>query len=56
MRRRIMWRLIWVCAVCLCPNYRTLSLNGLNNRASYLRDDFAALRANSEVSLNSTDD
>ena len=30
MRRHIMWRLIWVCAVSLCPIYGTLGLNGLN--------------------------
>ena len=28
-RRRILWRLIWVCTVCLCPTKRTLGLYGL---------------------------
>ena len=25
-RRGILWRLIWVCTVCLCPTKRTLDL------------------------------
>ena len=29
-RRRVVRRLIWVCAVCLCPTKRTLGLYGLN--------------------------
>ena len=29
-RRRVLWRLILVCTVCLCPKYWTLGLNGLN--------------------------
>ena len=28
-RRHILWRLIWVCAVCLCPTKRMLGLYGL---------------------------
>ena len=28
-RRRVLWRLIWICAVCLCPTKRTLGLYGL---------------------------
>ena len=28
-RRRVLWRLIWVCVVCLCPTNRTLGLYGL---------------------------
>ena len=30
-RRHPMWRLIWVCAVCLCPTKRTQGLDGLTN-------------------------
>ena len=29
-RCRVLWRLIWVYTVCLCPTKRTLSFNGLN--------------------------
>ena len=29
-RRRVLRRLIWVRAVCICPTKRTLGLNGLN--------------------------
>ena len=28
-RRRVLWRLIWVCTVCLCPTKRTMWLYGL---------------------------
>ena len=28
-RRRVLWRLIWVCTVCLCPTKKTLCLYGL---------------------------
>ena len=28
-QRHIMWRLIWICSVCLCPTKRTLGLCGL---------------------------
>ena len=28
-RRRVLWRLIWICAVCQCPTKRTLGLYGL---------------------------
>ena len=28
-RRRVLWRLIWVCTVCLCPTKMTLGLHGL---------------------------
>ena len=28
-RPRILWHLIWVCTVCLCPTKRTLGLYGL---------------------------
>ena len=28
-RRHVLWRLIWVCTVCLCPTKRTLGLYGL---------------------------
>ena len=28
-RRRILWRLIWVCTICLCPTKRTLGIYGL---------------------------
>ena len=28
-RRRILWCLIWVCTVCLCPTKRTLDIYGL---------------------------
>ena len=27
-RRRILWRLIWVCTICLCPTKRTLGIYG----------------------------
>ena len=30
-RRRILRRLIWVCAVCLCPTKRTLDVYGLTS-------------------------
>ena len=30
-RRRVLWRLIWVCTVCLCPKNGTLGLYGLKN-------------------------
>ena len=29
-RRHVLWRLIWVCTVCLCHIKRTLGLYGLN--------------------------
>ena len=29
-RRRAVWRMIWGCAVCMCPTKRTLGLYGLN--------------------------
>ena len=29
-RRRVLWRLIWVCTVCLCPENGMLGLYGLN--------------------------
>ena len=29
-RRHILWRLIWVCTVCLCPAKGTLGIYGLN--------------------------
>ena len=25
-KRRVLWRLIWVCTVCICPTKRTLGL------------------------------
>ena len=28
-RRRVLWRLIWVCTDCICPTNRTLGLYGL---------------------------
>ena len=31
-RRRVLWRLIWVCTACLCPTKRTLCLHGLMNK------------------------
>ena len=31
-RRRVLRRLIWVSAICLCPTKRTLGLYGLNMR------------------------
>ena len=27
--RRVLWHLVWVCTVCLCPTKRALGLNGL---------------------------
>ena len=34
-RRHVLWRLIWVCAVCLCPTKRMLGLYGLSNIILY---------------------
>ena len=31
MGRRMMWRLIWVCTVCLYPIYGMLGINGLRD-------------------------
>ena len=28
--RHVLWRLIWVCTVCLCPTERTLGIYGLS--------------------------
>ena len=30
-RRHVLWRLIWVCIVCLCPISMTLGVNGLKS-------------------------
>ena len=27
--RHVLWRLIWICTICLCPTKRTLGLYGL---------------------------
>ena len=36
-RRRILWRLIWVCTICLCPTKRTLGIYKLKcNYFAYL--------------------
>ena len=36
-RRRILWHLIWVCTICLCPTKRTLGIYGLKfNYFAYL--------------------
>ena len=37
-RHRILWRLIWVCTVCLCPTKRTLGLYGLNTQKLHLKE------------------
>ena len=34
-RRRILWRLIWVCTVCLSPFYGALGIDGLNSKLSF---------------------
>ena len=34
-RRRVLWRLIWICTVCLCPTKRTLGLYGLSHKRRY---------------------
>ena len=33
-RYRVLWRLIWVCTVCLCPTKRTLGLQPCNYHVS----------------------
>ena len=35
-RRRILWRLIWVCTICLCPTKRWLGIYGL--KCNYFAD------------------
>ena len=35
-RHGILWRLIWVCAVCLCPTKRTVGLYGLTTETTLL--------------------
>ena len=36
-RRGILWRLIWVCTICLCPTKRALGIYGLKcNYFAYL--------------------
>ena len=36
-RRWVLWRLVWVCTVCLCPTKRMLGLYGLNLEPEVLK-------------------
>ena len=42
-RHRILWCLIWVCTVCLCPTKRMLGLYGLTPMKQFLTMDEAQL-------------
>ena len=36
-RRRVLWRLIWVCTVCLCPTRRTIGLYWLMTKKKEIK-------------------
>ena len=50
-RRRILWRLIWVYTVCQCPFHWTRGINGLRANSFFRREQKQSLRKHAYTNI-----